>query len=131
MWQAIAFIDQQFFGLREDVFVTGDFAQLFNYCVAGFALKVCGHVNLRSENPSYCGERDDTLRARLAGSAGALARIEPEAPIIMKTRLIFSVLFALLVMTATFSTHADKPPLAADLIIINGKIHTMDQSRPL
>jgi predicted amidohydrolase YtcJ len=32
-------------------------------------------------------------------------------------------------MTATFSTHADKPSFAADLVIINAKIHTMNQDQ--
>lgn len=34
-------------------------------------------------------------------------------------------------MTATFSTHADKSPFVADLLIINAKIHTMNQDRQL
>lgn len=33
-------------------------------------------------------------------------------------------------MSSNFTTHADKPPLAADLIIFNAKIHTMNQSQP-
>ncbi|HVS80973.1 MAG TPA: amidohydrolase [Pyrinomonadaceae bacterium] len=49
----------------------------------------------------------------------------------MNARLLFLILLVLFVMTATFSTRADKPPFAADLIIINAKIHTMDQSQPL
>src|SRR2546425_11410399 len=35
-----------------------------------------------------------------------------------------------LLMSINFTTHADKPPLAADLIIVNAKIHTMDQTQP-
>jgi predicted amidohydrolase YtcJ len=50
---------------------------------------------------------------------------------IMNARLLFFILLALFAMTATFSTQADKPPFAADLIIINAKIHTMDQGQPL
>jgi formylmethanofuran dehydrogenase subunit A len=45
----------------------------------------------------------------------------------MNARLLFSILLVLFVMTATFPTRADKPPFASDLIIINARIHTMDQ----
>src|SRR6266852_768440 len=49
----------------------------------------------------------------------------------MQTKLVFAIALALFVMAATFSTHADKLPFAADLVIINAKIHPMDQGRPL
>jgi len=49
----------------------------------------------------------------------------------MNAKLLFLILLALFVMTATFSTHADKSPFAADLVIINAKIQTMNQDRPI
>ena len=48
----------------------------------------------------------------------------------MKTRALLLLLIPLL-MSANFSTQADKPPFAADLIIVNAAIHTMDQGQPL
>ena len=48
----------------------------------------------------------------------------------MRTSLYLLVLVSFLLMTTTFSTHADKPTFAADLVIINARVHTMDQSRP-
>jgi predicted amidohydrolase YtcJ len=50
---------------------------------------------------------------------------------IMNARLLFLILLVLFAMTATFSTHADKPPFAASLVIINARIHTIDQGQPL
>ena len=37
---------------------------------------------------------------------------------------------AILLMTATFSTYANKTPLRADLVIVNASVHTMDKARP-
>src|SRR5712691_9232511 len=48
----------------------------------------------------------------------------------MKTRALLLLLIPLL-MSANSPTQADKPPVSADLIIINARIHTMDQGRPL
>ena len=49
----------------------------------------------------------------------------------MKNTISAVTVVAILLMSATFSTQADNSPLAADLIIINATIHTMDQGRPL
>lgn len=43
--------------------------------------------------------------------------------------LLFLIIIATL-MSTNFPTHADDLKLAADLIIINAKVHTMDSSRP-
>src|SRR5437660_2041896 len=48
----------------------------------------------------------------------------------MKLRFFVLLLAPLVLMSINFTTHADKLPLAADLIIVNAKIHTMDQTRP-
>ena len=47
----------------------------------------------------------------------------------MKKVYLF-ILVSLLLMSTNFITHADKPALTADLIIINANIHTMDAARP-
>src|SRR5207253_1167601 len=47
----------------------------------------------------------------------------------MKKVYLF-ILVSLLLMSTNSITHADKPPLTADLIIINANIHTMDAARP-
>jgi predicted amidohydrolase YtcJ len=44
--------------------------------------------------------------------------------------LLLSLILSVL-MSTNFPTQADQPPFAADLIIINATIHTMDQGRPL
>src|SRR5216684_8747725 len=44
--------------------------------------------------------------------------------------LLLSLILPVL-MSTNFATQPDKPPFAADLIIINAKIHTMDQGQPL
>src|SRR5713226_4542257 len=49
----------------------------------------------------------------------------------MKLKSLLLFLTAPLLMSTTLITHADKPPFAADLIIINARIHTMDQGQPL
>jgi predicted amidohydrolase YtcJ len=49
----------------------------------------------------------------------------------MKNTISAVTVVAILLMSATFSTQADNSPFAADLIIINATIHTMDQGRPL
>ncbi len=49
----------------------------------------------------------------------------------MKNTITAVTVVAILLMSATFSTQAHKPPFAADLIIINATIHTMDQGQPL
>ena len=45
----------------------------------------------------------------------------------LKLSLAVSIFF---VLALNFSTHADNPPLTADLIIINAKVHTMDAAQP-
>src|SRR5713226_1468401 len=49
----------------------------------------------------------------------------------MKLKSLLLSLILSVLMSTNFATHADRPPFAADLIIINAKIHTMDQSQPL
>src|SRR5260370_7646341 len=44
--------------------------------------------------------------------------------------LLLSLILPVL-MSTNFATQADKPPFTADLIIINARIHTMDQGQPL
>ncbi len=48
----------------------------------------------------------------------------------MKTKLLLLLLLPFALMSTNFVTHADKPSLAADTIIINAKVHTMDRNRP-
>ncbi|HZI50125.1 MAG TPA: amidohydrolase family protein, partial [Pyrinomonadaceae bacterium] len=49
----------------------------------------------------------------------------------MKLRLLPLLPTVLLLMSTNLTTHADKPPgFVADLIIFNGKIHTMDPNAP-
>jgi predicted amidohydrolase YtcJ len=49
----------------------------------------------------------------------------------MKTKPLLLLLPILLLMSTNFITHADKPAsFAADLIIFNAKVHTMDRSAP-
>src|SRR5260370_2852789 len=51
---------------------------------------------------------------------------------LMRLKTLLLLLLTLLVpMSSNFITHADKPAFAADLIIINAKIHTMDLAQPL
>ena len=48
--------------------------------------------------------------------------------LLMKSiNLLFVFLILLGLMSTNFIAHADKPPLAADIIIINAKVHTMDR----
>ncbi len=47
----------------------------------------------------------------------------------IKVALIVTVSF--FIMSTNSTTHADKPPLAADVIIINAKVHTMDKNQPI
>src|SRR6202521_2302495 len=50
----------------------------------------------------------------------------------MRLRTLFCLFpTALLLMSINFSTQADNPSFAADLVIINARIHTMDQGQPL
>jgi predicted amidohydrolase YtcJ len=49
----------------------------------------------------------------------------------MKNTISAATVVTILLMSVNFSTRADKPPFAADLIIINAKIHTMDQGQPV
>src|SRR5260370_10433234 len=49
----------------------------------------------------------------------------------MKLKSLVLSLFLSVLMSINFATQADKPPFAADLIIINATIHTMDQDQPL
>ena len=46
----------------------------------------------------------------------------------MKT--VISILIAISLMTTAINSNADVQPLAADLIIINARVHTMDAERP-
>ena len=55
----------------------------------------------------------------------------PVRTIAMKKPISAATVVAILLMSVNFSTNADKPPFAADLIIINAKIHTMDQGQPV
>src|SRR5262245_27366953 len=48
----------------------------------------------------------------------------------MKTKLSSLLIIALLLMLTDNVSHADKPPLAADLIIINATVRTMNPSPP-
>ena len=49
----------------------------------------------------------------------------------MKTKsLVFVAITLSLLMSMNFETHADKPALVADLIIINAKVQTMDRNQP-
>ncbi len=48
----------------------------------------------------------------------------------MTSKLFLSFLITLFLMTTNLSTHADKPPLAADLIIVNANVHTMNKAQP-
>jgi predicted amidohydrolase YtcJ len=49
----------------------------------------------------------------------------------MKTKLLFFVAITLsLLMSMNFETHADKPALVADIIIVNAKVQTMDRNQP-
>src|SRR6266852_2369187 len=48
----------------------------------------------------------------------------------IKTLLLLLLTLPFLIST-TFIVQADKPPFAADLIIVNARIHTMDQGQPL
>src|SRR6266542_1436127 len=46
------------------------------------------------------------------------------------TRILFIILFPLFLMTTNSSNHAGNPPFAADLIIVNANIHTMNPTQP-
>ena len=58
---------------------------------------------------------------------GARAPSESDS---MKTSVIVVTLVALLLMSTHSSTLADKRAFSADLIVVNGNIHTMDRSQP-
>ena len=49
----------------------------------------------------------------------------------MKIKVTLTVTLWLFIMSTNSITLADKPPLAADLIIINAKVHTMDRTQPI
>jgi hypothetical protein len=50
----------------------------------------------------------------------------------MKPRLLVLLsLITIALMSTNFTTHADKPALVADLIIINAKVQTMNQAQPV
>ena len=49
----------------------------------------------------------------------------------MKLRFFVLLLTLLVLMSINFATHANNPLFVADLIIVNGNIHTMERSRPL
>jgi predicted amidohydrolase YtcJ len=44
--------------------------------------------------------------------------------------VLFLLLIVSLLMSTNFITHADKPTLVANLIIVNAKVHTMDRNQP-
>jgi predicted amidohydrolase YtcJ len=44
--------------------------------------------------------------------------------------VLFLLLIVSLLMSTYFITHADKPTLVANLIIVNAKVHTMDRNQP-
>ncbi len=48
----------------------------------------------------------------------------------MKLRFFVLLLALLVLMSINFATHANNPLFAADLLIINGNIHTMDRGHP-
>lgn len=49
----------------------------------------------------------------------------------MKTKLlVFVAIASSLLMSMNFETHADKPALVADIIIVNAKVQTMDRNQP-
>jgi predicted amidohydrolase YtcJ len=48
----------------------------------------------------------------------------------MKSKLFLVLLITLTLMTINVPSLADKPPLAADLIIVNANVHTMDKAQP-
>src|SRR5437660_5039021 len=48
----------------------------------------------------------------------------------MKLRFFVLLLALLVLMSINFATHANNPLFAADLIIVNANIHTMDRSHP-
>src|SRR6266498_2835440 len=48
----------------------------------------------------------------------------------MNLRFFVLLLTLLVLMSINFATHANNPLFAADLIIVNGNIHTMDRSHP-
>src|SRR5438309_4492559 len=52
-------------------------------------------------------------------------------PASMKTRTLLLSLITIAIMSTDFTTHADKPAFAADLIIFNAKVHTMDRNQPM
>src|SRR5712692_4420491 len=49
----------------------------------------------------------------------------------MKLKSLLLSLILPVLMSTNFATQAGKPPFTADLIIINARIHTMDQGQPL
>ena len=49
-------------------------------------------------------------------------------PMKIKTALIVTLSF--FIMSTNFTTHADKPAVAPNLIIFNAKVHTMDRKQP-
>jgi predicted amidohydrolase YtcJ len=78
------------------------------------------------------GDRLAADSDRLAGLCNLIEKKPParrEKPMKLKTVLcLFLVSFAL--MTTNLPTSADNLPFAAALIIINAKVHTMDQAQP-
>src|SRR5438093_13113992 len=48
----------------------------------------------------------------------------------MKLRFFVLFLTLLVLMSINFATHANNPSFAADLIIVNGNMHTMDRNHP-
>ena len=69
--QAVAFVNQQLIGFRKNVLFTDNFAQFLDERIVRF--KLCGTGSHGwtwfAKSLFYRGERDDTLRARFAGSA--------------------------------------------------------------
>ncbi|HJU56434.1 MAG TPA: amidohydrolase [Pyrinomonadaceae bacterium] len=48
----------------------------------------------------------------------------------MKTKILLALSVAACLMTNTFRTHADVEPLAADLVVVNARVRTMDAKQP-
>ncbi|HWT01096.1 MAG TPA: amidohydrolase [Pyrinomonadaceae bacterium] len=48
----------------------------------------------------------------------------------MRTKILTALLAAACLMTNTFRTRADVEPLAADLVVVNARVRTMDEKQP-
>ena len=50
--------------------------------------------------------------------------------LLMKTKILLALSVAACLMTNMFRTHADVEPLAADLVVVNARVRTMDAKQP-